>query len=174
MENPYVRLRNLCSISQKDFAAKYKLSKTTCVYIETGQYPDLSDKMILSLGQECTEKGVPARQILETEYGAATLQDAYHNWQRLERRAVKDKFDIDPPQIWNDNHSPFASYIVATAGSVQKFCKMLKVPSASVLRYRNGKTLTMPLSLEEALRQVGFTEFRKLIEWQAAWVEANT
>lgn len=175
MENPYVRLRNLCSISQKDFAAKYQMSKTTMVYVETGQYPDLSEKMIMSLGQETVEKGVPARQILESEYGMATLQDAYHSYQRLSRREVKDTFNIEPPQIWNKTTSPFASYIKATTGgSVQKFCKMLKVPSASVLRYRNGQTKPMPVSLEEAFTQIGFPYMRQLVESQAAWVEAHT
>lgn len=173
MENPYVRLRTLSGISQKDFAAKYKLSKTTMVYIESGQYPDLSEKMILSLGQECFEKGVPAKQILASEYNANDLANAYHIWQRKERVAAKSIFLIEPPERWTAELSPMHFYIKATTGSLQKFCKTLKVPAASVLRFTSGATRQMPKAVEDALRQVGFEGLGKLLVMQVAWADEH-
>lgn len=172
-ENPYVRLRYLCGISQKEFAEKYGFSKTTMTYLESGQYPDLSEKMILSLGQECSEKGIPAKQLLATEFSASNLQDAYHQWQRKERFRSRAVFLIEPPERWNKELSPMHFYVKATTGSVQKFCKLLKVPSASVMRYTTGTTRQMPKALEEAFRQIDFTHLKELLEMQAAWVDEN-
>jgi hypothetical protein len=58
---------------------------------------------------------------------------------------------------------------VESAGSVQGFCKKLKVPAATVLRYENGTTKTMPKSIEDALREVRYPYLEELLSEQAAW-----
>jgi len=168
--NPYKRLRELTATSQKNFAERYGMSKTTMINIECGQLVDLSDRMIVSLGQECHEQGVNAKQVLTDEYNAQSLQDAYHAWQSTERMSNAHLFQA--PLTGNETFekSPFSVFIEDVAGTRQKFCKLLKVPSASVMWYANGDTLTMPKAIEEALTQVRFPWMVELKDLQTKWV----
>ena len=172
-ENPYKYLRQLTKTSQKDFAAKYDFSKTTMVYIESGQYADLSENMILSLGQECFEKGVDAGTELELVYNSQTLAEAYKSWQSLERLQVAHLFQSPPSGQFTAEKSPFAYFIEETTGSLQKFCKTLKVPSATVARYSDGVTRSMPQAVETALKEVQFRYLEDLRELQEAWASAR-
>lgn len=167
-ENPYRRLRELTKTSQKDFGEKYGFSKTTLIQIESGQYVDLSDAMILSLGEECVAKDVDARQVLADEYNAQTLQDAYHTWQSNERMMVAHLFQI-PFSPESGEHSPFHHFIVQIAGTRQKFCKTLKVPAATVMRYADGVTDSMPKAIKDALLAVSFPYITELEQAQDLW-----
>lgn len=173
MKNPYKRLRELTRTSQKDFAAKHQLSKTTMIYIESGQYPDLSDYQIESLGRETVEHNIPAHAYLKDEYGVDDLQTAYHNWQSTERMQIAHEFhNVVPfegtvmPAL-----SPMHYFIKESAGSVQAFCKLLKVPAATVKRYEVGATRTMPKSIKNALLEVQYPYLPELEELQTKWTD---
>lgn len=168
--NPYKRLRELTLTSQKDFAAKYEMSKTAMIYIESGQLYSLSDHMIVSLGQECAERHVNAKATLMDEYGVATLQEAYQNWQSTER--MQNAHLFQHPVNWTHGveRSPFDVFVEDSAGTRQKFCKLLKVPASAVQLYAQGKILTMPKAIEEALIQVRFPYLKELKDLQTQWL----
>lgn len=168
--NPYKRLRELTLTSQKDFAAKYEMSKTAMTYIESGQLYSLSDHMIVSLGQECAERHVNAKVTLMDEYGVATLQEAYQNWKSTER--MQNAHLFQHPVSWTPGtvRSPFDVYVEDSAGTRQKFCKLLKVPASAVQLYAQGKILTMPKAIEEALIQVRFPYLKELKDLQTQWL----
>lgn len=169
MKNPYKRLRELTLTSQIDFAEKYGFAKTTMTYAESGQYQDLSDALILALGQECSEKHVDAASILFEEYNAQKLQDAYHAWQSIERMQVAHLFQ-QPPSLYSSTEvSPFQTFIIDTTVSTQGFCKALKLHSGTVIRYATGRTKTMPLSIQEALAEVHFKYTKELTQAQEDW-----
>lgn len=172
-DNPYRALREATGISTREFAKKYDLAKTTLTYIETGQYANLSDYQINSLGQECAAKGVDAAAILTTGWSASTLQEAYETSQHASRKAAHNLFDIEPPERSTAELSPFHFFIKATTGSAQGFCKTLKVPASHVLRFTTGKTRTMPLVIERALRETGMSQIGKLIAMQVAWTDEH-
>lgn len=167
-QNPYSRLRELTGHGQREFARKAGISRPTLVQIETGQFADLSEKMVILLGQACQAKGLSAGSILRSEYNAETLQSAYHNWQSQERQKNAELFSIRPPEGTTDL-SPFHFFIKETTGSAQGFSKKLKVPSAAVTRYAAGITLTMPKSINDALRQVKYPYLQTLISMQDEW-----
>lgn len=171
--NPYAELRKLCHISTREFAKKHDLSKTTLTYIETGQYAGLSSYQIESLGKECVEKGVDARAFITSTYGVPTLAEAYEKYQHEARVESHELFDREPRERWTDQLSPMHFFIKDTTGSMQGFCKTLKVPAAYVLRYATGKTRTMPLAIENALREAGMSQIGKLIAMQTAWVDEH-
>jgi DNA-binding XRE family transcriptional regulator len=170
VDNPYRRLRLACSINQKDFGAKYGFSHATMNAIEGGQVIDLSERMVLSLGQECAEHGISAAEILGDEYGVTTLREAYENWKSNERAAFSGRFQkpLSGAETWEE--SPFSVYMQEVAGTMTAFAKMLKVPLAAVQRYANGKNLTMPKAVEEALTQVQFVDLDDLKDVQTKWV----
>lgn len=170
-DNPYRRLRELTRTSQKDFAAKYGFSRTVMGHIESGQFPSLSDEMALSLGQECFEQHIDAKQVLKDEYNALSLQDAYHNWQSIERLKIAHRFqDVPFSGRSTEALSPFHFVIEDVAKTRQSFCKLLKVPAASVMRYERGETRTMPRVIEEALREVHYPHLDELKEAQQSWL----
>lgn len=170
-ENPYTRLRTLCGINQKDFAEKYGFSKSTMTYLESGQYPNLSSKMITSLGQECYAKGIVARDILRAEFGELYLQHAYSKWQSRERKAMRHLFQV-PPE-YRENISPMQLYVKETTKSLQKFCKTLKIPAISVTRYIRGTTRQMPKTLKDALKDIDYTYLNSLIDMQERWIDEH-
>ena len=174
MDNPYRRLRELTRTSQIDFAKKYGFAKTTMTYLESGQYPSISDDMVLALGQECSEKHVDAKEVLREDYNSETLVDAYQSWQSIERMQVASQFNRSPSSQSDISHSPFHFTMIDIAGSRQAFCKLLKVPAASVLRYATGATRSMPKSIEVALREVSYPYLSELLGLQLNWVDEHT
>ena len=138
-------------------------------YVESGQYVDLSDDMILALGKECSEKNVNAKSTLIEEYGVPTLQEAYHVWQSNERIQSAHLFQVSTDMGTSYEDSPFERFMRETVGSTQKFCKTLKLHSATVLRYASGKTKMMPDSIFNALQQVQYPYLTELQRAQEAW-----
>lgn len=171
MKNPYVRLRELCGISQKAFAAKHEFGKMTMVYLESGMYTRVSDRQNIALGRECSDKGVDAKRILEEEYQSSTLNEAFWKWRSHERREnapvvlAKASSNFDS----TGDVSPVNQLISETTGSVQGFCKLLKVPSITITRYAKGETLTMPQELREALNEARYPFIKQLEIAQQNW-----
>lgn len=172
VKNPYVRLRELCGSSQKGFANKYAFGKMTMVYLESGMYTRVSDRQSIALGRECSEKGVDAHQVLRDEYGAASLNEAYLAWRSEDRRlrAPSVLSKAAPPFVGDEGTSPVAQFVKDTAGSLQGFCKLLKVPSITMTRYIRGETLSVPEALVSALEDVKYPHTAALIDAQADWV----
>lgn len=171
MRNPYTRLRELCGMSQKAFASKHGFGKMTMVYLESGMYTRVSDRQNVALGKECYEKGVDAKRVLADEYGAGSLNEAYLAWRVFERRenapVVLSK--VSPPFVADGELSPVAGFVRDTTGSLQGFCKLLKLPSITMSRYIKGDTLSMPVELREALADAGFPFTAELAEAQLNW-----
>lgn len=173
IESPFKVLREACGISTREFAKKYSIAKTTLTYLETQQYAKLSSYQIQILGAECQSKGVDASSILREGWGVSTLAEAYEASQHAARHAAHSTFDIQPPERWTDDLSPFHFYVKATTGSAQGFCKQLKVPASSVLRYTTGVTRSMPITIEAALRETGFQALSHLVAMQANWADEH-
>lgn len=171
MKNPYVRLRELCGISQKAFAAKYGFGKMTMVYLESGMYTRVSDRQNISLGKECNEKGVDAKRILEEEYSSHTLNEAFWKWRSHERRENAPVVLAKASTSFYSfgDVSPVSQFVVDTTGSLQGFCKLLKIPSITLSRYAKGETATMPIELREALQEAGYPFILDLAEAQTQW-----
>ena len=173
MKNPYVRLRELCGTSQKAFAAKHGFGKMTMVYLESGMYTRVSDRQNVSLGKECDEKGVDARQILAEEYSSETLNEAFWKWRTHERRENAPVVLAKASSTFysNSDVSPISQLVSDTTGSLQGFCKLLKVPSITVSRYAKGETATMPSELREALAEARYPFINELEAAQEKWRE---
>lgn len=173
MKNPYVRLRELCGTSQKAFAAKHGFGKMTMVYLESGMYTRVSDRQNVALGKECNEKGVDAKRILEEEYQSHTLNEAFWKWRTFERRekAPVVLAKADSAFYSNSDVSPISQLVSETTGSLQGFCKLLKVPSITVSRYAKGETATMPSELREALMEASYPFITELETAQEKWRE---
>jgi DNA-binding XRE family transcriptional regulator len=171
-KNPYVRLRELCGASQKGFATKHGFGKMTMVYLEAGMYTRVSDRQSIALGKECNEKGVNAHEVLWDEYkGAASLNEAYLAWRSADRKlkapTVLEK--ASPPFIGDVETSPVEQFVRDTTGSLQGFCKLLKIPSITMTRYIRGETSTVPDALWEAMKDVGYPHIEALANAQADW-----
>lgn len=175
LKNPYRHLRELCGTTQKDFAAKHGMSKTTMTYIESGQYPTLSDYQIEALGKECYDREISAKFELREAYGQESLQDAYRAWQTTERMQEAHRFQRVLPTAGTvmPSVSPMAQFIVDSARTTQSFCKLLKVPSATVLRYATGATRSMPIAIRTALEEVRYPYMAELLANQDIWHSAT-
>lgn len=174
VKNPYVRLRELCGMSQKGFATKHSFGKMTMVYLESGMYTRVSDRQSIALGKECNEKGVDAHGVLREEYGAASLNEAYLAWRSEDRklRAPSVLAKAAPPFVGDEKVSPVAQFVMDTTGSLQGFCKLMKVPSITMTRYIRGETVTVPDALLEAFEDVKYPHAAALIDAQADWFGA--
>jgi DNA-binding XRE family transcriptional regulator len=175
VKNPYVRLRELCGTSQKGFATKHGFGKMTMVYLESGMYTRVSDRQSIALGRECNEKGVDAHEILREEYGATSLNEAYLGWRSEDRkvRAPSVLAKASPPFVGSDDVSPVAEFVKDTAGSLQGFCKLLKIPSITMTRYIRGETSTVPDALWSALEDVKYPHAVALADAQLGWLEGR-
>ena len=168
LKNPFQRLLDRCGVSLNQFRERFGFSAMTMRYIVDGRYVSLSDRMVLSLGELCHEKGVDARELLVDEYGETNLQDAYQHWQVDSRMGVGGKYHVEPTR-WSAKVSPFQAFIEVTAGTQWTFCKELKLDAAAVRRYANGQSLGMPIAIEHALREIEYPYLRNLLEAQLAW-----
>lgn len=173
-KNPYIKLRELCGTTQKGFATKHGFGKMTMVYLESGMYTKVSERQSIALGKECNEKGVDAREILREEYGSASLNEAYLAWRSEDRKlkAPSVLAKTAPPFTGDEDTSPVAQFVKDTAGSLQGFCKLLKIPSITMTRYIRGETLAMPDALVSALEDVKYPHANVLADAQANWIGA--
>jgi len=171
-KNPYVRLRELCGLSQKKFADKHGFGKMTMVYLESGMYTGVSDRQNVALGRECAEKGVDAHAVLQEEFGTDSLNEAYLAWRSEDRklRAPAVLAKVAPPFVGDAETSPLGVFVRDTTGSLQGFCKLLKVPSITMTRYMRGETVSFPEALRDALWDVRYPHVDALEKAQAEWL----
>lgn len=171
-KNPYIRLRELCGMSQKKFADKHGFGKMTMVYLESGMYTGVSDRQSIALGKECSEKNVNALQVLLEEYDATSLNEAYLAWRSEDRklRAPSVLAKVAPPFVGDVDTSPVGKFVAETTGSLQGFCKLLKVPSITMTRYIRGETASLPDAFREALEDVRYPHIKELEKAQAEWL----
>jgi len=174
-KNPYVRLRELCGMSQKKFADKYKFGKMTMVYLESGMYTRVSDRQNVSLGKECAAKGVDAKAVLVEEYGTESLNEAYLAWRSADRKLRAPEVLAKAGTSFDSSAktAPLLTFVSESAGSLQGFCKLLKVPSITVTRYIRGLTASMPEALREALVEIKYPHIDALEAAQNKWIDGN-
>ena len=169
MKNPYVRLRELCGLTQKSFCERNDFGKMTMVYLEAGIYTSISERQNIALGKECANRGVDAKDILKDEYGTESLTVAYSKWRTEERKTIDSTaFPKEYPSV--GEKSPMEVFARTVAGSIQRFCKTLKVQPATLNRYMRGETISMPRELATAFDEIGF-DCTKLCEAQNQWVQ---
>jgi hypothetical protein len=169
MKNPYIRLRELCGLTQKAFCERNDFGKMTMVYLEAGIYTSISERQNIALGKECANRGVDAKAILKDEYGTESLTVAYKMWRMEERLKIDtEAYPTKYPAV--GEKSPMEVFARTVAGSIQRFCKTFKIQPATLNRYMRGQTVSMPKELAQAFNEAGF-DHRKLEEAQAAWVQ---
>lgn len=136
-------------------------------------YTRVSDRQNIALGKECDEKGVNARQVLAEEYSSNTLNEAFWKWRSHERRENAPVVLAKASSTFysNSDVSPVSQLVSDTTGSLQGFCKLLKVPSITVSRYAKGETAMMPSELREALQEAGYPFSTNLEVAQKKWRE---
>jgi hypothetical protein len=78
-----------------------------------------------------------------------------------------------PPFSGSDDVSPVAQFVKDTAGSLQGFCKLLKIPSITMTRYIRGETSTVPDALLSALEDVKYPHAVALADAQLGWLEGR-
>jgi DNA-binding XRE family transcriptional regulator len=169
MKNPYVRLRELCGLTQKTFCERNDFGKMTMVYLEAGIYTNVSDRQNIALGKECANRGVDAKAILKDEYGTESLAVAYSKWRTAERKSI-DTTSYPKEYRSVGEQSPMEVFARQVAGSIQRFCKTLKVQPATLNRYMRGQTIGMPKELAQAFSEIGF-DTTALVKAQAQWVQ---
>jgi transcriptional regulator with XRE-family HTH domain len=163
----------MCSLSQREFAAKHGFSLPAIANLESGLYTQVSDAQILAMGKECYERGVDAASELSANYGVSKLQDAYLNWQKSERLENADRINQVQPLHWSKEAGPFKTWREQISPSLSGFAKLLKVPGITVERYETGSTRSMPAAIETALREIQFPWVREMIETQTAWADEH-
>lgn len=169
--NPYALLRTRAGYSQKAFGTQFGFAKQTLISIEAGTYPELSERMIVSIADACAIKGIDPLEILRSEYGAQSLPLAYKVWQQNERHKAREVFSNKIEVHPTDEVSPMLAFVFATTGSVQGFSKKLKVPAAMVLRYAKGLQREMPMTIRLALLEVDFAGLARLTKLQTEWID---
>lgn len=168
--NPFALLRERAGFTQKRFCEEFKFAKQTVIGIESGVYPELSDRMIDAIGLACTKGGISEWETLMEEWETPYLNKAYLRWKLNERLAV----DFPLVQIrFTDEYSPMHFFVKDTVGSVQGFAKKLKVPPAMILRYIRGDQRFMPMSLMEALSDINYRDREDLQKQQAEWTDKH-
>jgi len=169
MKNPYVRLGELCGLTQHAFCERNDFGKMTMVYLEAGMYTGVSERQNIALGKECANRGVDAKSILSDEYGTESLTVAYSKWRTAERKKIDTTtYPTKYPSV--GEASPLEVFVRTVAGTVQRFCKTVKIQPATLNRYMRGLTQTVPKELAQAFEDIGF-DCTKLCEAQAAWVQ---
>lgn len=169
MKNPYIRLRELCGLTQKAFCERNDFGKMTMVYLEAGIYTGVSERQNIALGKECANRGVDAKAILSDEYNTESLAVAYSKWRTQERKSI-DSTTFPNKYASVGEKSPMEVFARTVAGSIQRFCKTLKVQPATLNRYMRGQTVSMPKELCHAFDEVGF-DYGNLEKAQSQWVQ---
>lgn len=175
MVNPVLVLLDTADVGVREFGREYGFSHSTMVGLTQGTFGRPSARMVDSLKSMMRAKGFFSLGLAEI-YGAGTIEGAYRVWQADERKHAAWMFAVDP-EHWirikllytPRSRSPVDCYIYATAGTGTRFAKLLKVPPASVLRWATFQTQTMPRTIADALREVGFEHIEELQNLQDAW-----
>jgi hypothetical protein len=172
--NPYREIRRRLGVSQMDFRTRYEFGKMTMVYLESGMYTQVSERQENAIFDLAREHYFDVLEFLRREYKSDSLNEAYKKWQsearRSDARAQLEK--VKPPFPFTNDHSPLFFVIRDCFGSLQHFCKVLKVPSITISRHLDGQTLSIPAVLAQALVDSGYSEAPALMDAQADWERA--
>lgn len=170
--NPFREIRRRLGVSQMDFRTRYEFGKMTMVYLETGMYTQVSERQEQAIFDLAREHYFDVLEFVRREYQSDSLNEAYKKWQSDARRtdARAQLEQVKPPFPFTKDHSPLFFVIRDCFGSLQHFCKVLKVPSITISRHLDGQTLSIPAALAEALVESGYSEAPALIDAQADWV----
>lgn len=164
MINPYRTLRELCGLSIPEFATEAGVQRSVIQNLEDGLFPNVSDNLNYALGKACHEHGVDAKSVL----GEWSLDNAYKDWIIRER----EELQIDWPVLvnWHDG-SPFEEFRTTLMDEDNRlsFCRLLKLPPATVMRYETGITLSMPAVIQEALIDTGYPYREELMQMMNDW-----
>lgn len=171
--NPFSFLRTKAGYTQKRFGADFGFAKQTLIAIESGMYPELSERMVVSISAACERAGLDAGAELADHYDTPYLAVAYSQWREAERGQMTHLINVYRPTLWTNTRSPMSCFIDNTVGSLQGFAKRLKVPPATLARYAQGKQRMMPSRIEAALRAVDYPYLSELIAVQANWSDEN-
>lgn len=170
--NPFRAIRLRLGVSQADFRSKFDFGKMTMVYLENGMYTGISARQEDAIRKLAEEKYFDLSAFLRREYETENLNDAYKKWQSISRREVAgEKVEkIRPPFPFTFEHSPLFFIITQHFGSIQRFCKIMKIPSVTITRHLDGKTLAIPSVLIEAMKDAGHTHLDAVLLAQNSWV----
>lgn len=163
-KNPYARLREHAGYTLKRFCEEYKFAKQTVIGIESGMYPELSERMIAAI----TDAGRDSNmlELLLDEYDTPYLTRAYEQWRIDSRMAL----NLPTVELRYNELSPMHYFVKDTVGSVQGFAKKLKVPPATLLRYIRGEQKHMPMEIRTALHDAGCTQIEQLEKINFSWI----
>lgn len=166
--NPFAFLRMRAGMTVRKFSETYNLSEQTIHGIESGTYPDLSDRMVVSLGHACAQRNLESAELLLENYGVMGLRLAYREWVHGRRAIGAERINAVKPRQWLA-YSPMHTLAKDVAGSTKGFAKLLKVPPASFNRYGSGKQAFMPASVQEAFEEIGYPYLDSLTQMQREW-----
>lgn len=168
--NPIVLLLKRAGVSGRAFEREFGFAHQTMVNATAGTFEAIPKRIVDALAELCFARGVDMDDALFAHFGFENIQNAYQSWRFDERLKYKDLFQV-VPRFGTKNFSPAFFYVKDTTGTQSQFAKKLKVPTASVMRWVSGATLSMPSAIEESLRDVGYPWISALIEGQACWVQ---
>jgi hypothetical protein len=114
---------------------------------------------------------VDARSILSDEYGTESLTVAYMQWRSERRKNAPERADFPNRLRSSAEVSPMANFVKDMTGSMQRFCKVVKVQPATITRYAKGETASMPRELRTALEEMGYSQIVELAKAQADWIQ---
>lgn len=169
IDNPYAALREQAGYGHREFARDFKLNRKTLISIETGQYATLSERMINTLLEACNGANVPVKSFLEENYGVDSVSAAYARYQHETRLRFASEFMKRPSHRATIELSPFHFWVKDTVQSLQGLCKKLCLPPATVARYASGITVSMPIVIEDALKEIAYPYLQELKDKQEAW-----
>ena len=169
--NPFKQLRELCNISQTEFRETYGFGKMTMVGLESGMYTRVSDRQEDAIRQACEERFIDFVRFLRELHHSESLNDAYLRWQVQSRKAGGSQMlaGFNAPFPFTSDNSPLGTLIIQSAGSLQHFCKTMKVPAITISRFITGETASFPETLKQALLDSDFDAVDQLISSELAW-----
>lgn len=168
MNNPYAHLRKAAGLTQKKFCEDFGFAKQTLLTAEQGIFPELSQRMTSAIYEACRVRGMDADDILTADFGMPNLEVAYLWYRNSELMEAKKNWK-SPELRETDTTSPMSFLVKDTTGTIQGFSKLLKIPTATIVRYLRGLQQDMPASVREALLQVGYIYVTELAAAQAQW-----
>lgn len=171
--NPVREIRIRCGVKVSEFREEFGFAKMTMVYLESGMYRNISERQEQAIINMCRKKYFDLRSFLRDEYQSETLNEAYKSWQDESRKSLAGPLLAEsvPPFPFTKEKSPLALLIEDNFGSVQRFCKLLKVQSITVTRYLNGETSEVPTSLVDALEASEYAFKDAFLDAQQSWVQ---
>ena len=173
--NPVAFLLDTADMGVREFGREFGFSYSAMVALTAGTFSRLSPRILDSLTSMLRHVGLDT-SILREIYGTDSIATAYKAWQKEARQANSWVVNVDT-EHWkriqglatSKDRSPVDTFIYATAATHTRFSKLLKVPPATVLRWATFQTQTMPRTIFEALREIGFEHIEELQNAHDTW-----